>query len=243
MPKLHVSFDDVWRCLHDISTHGYATPFENAFLAELRRLHGKYGASFTLYCFERFTGEPDYDIAHLPARYAADFAACASWLRFGFHGEDDTSNYGAGREGASTGGMPTGDCPEAVAAAYRRVEAAVTRAGGAIDPVVRLGFFGGTAENIRALRQCGVTGLLAADDQRISYHLSPAENERLLREGSITVAGLPIFRSGTRLEKASDVQACLDALKGPVRVIFTHEQHCTPEVWARLETCLAQLCP
>ncbi len=239
--RIHISFDDVWRCLHDISVHPYRTPFENAFLSDLRTLHERYSACFTLYCFNRFTGEPAYDIASLPARYAADLSACGDWLRFGFHGQDDRSNYGSGLNGTSTGGVPTGDCPEAITASYRRFAQAVARAGCAIDPVVRLGFFGGTAENIRALRRCGVTGLLAADDTRVSYHLTDGQNAILLRDGRITVEGLPILRSHTRLERVADAHAFAASLDGPNAVLFTHEQHYDDIVRSRLVVCLERL--
>ena len=48
---MHISFDDVYECLYDITVNEYNSAFENTMLADLKKLHEEYGAVFTLNCF------------------------------------------------------------------------------------------------------------------------------------------------------------------------------------------------
>ncbi len=247
MKLVHVSFDDVWRVWHDLTAQPFSSAFDHPFLADLKAKHERHGAVFTLYCFNRYTPCPAYDLAQLPACYGREIGAASAWLRLGFHGADERANYGTGLDGASTGGTPAGDCPERAAADYAHFVDAVLGACGTaevIDRVVRLGFFGGTAKNVRALMncECGVTGLLAADDGRVSYHLNAGENEILLRQGAYTDgSGLPLIRTQRRLEKVEDGSAYVRELAcapGDALAIFTHEQAYTPAVSRRMDEVL-----
>lgn len=43
---MHISFDDVYECLYDITVNEYNSAFENPMLADLKKLHEEYGAVF-----------------------------------------------------------------------------------------------------------------------------------------------------------------------------------------------------
>ena len=65
---MHISFDDVYECLYDITVNEYNSAFENSMLADLKKLHEEYGAVFTLNCFIKSSKQSNYDIAKL-AKY------------------------------------------------------------------------------------------------------------------------------------------------------------------------------
>lgn len=227
---MHISFDDVYRCLHDISTKEYPSVFRNHFLHDLQCFHDKYGAVFTLNCFNRCG---DYDISNLPDSYREELSSASSWLKFAFHAETDRSNYGDGKLGTCLSGDITGEIPDKITASYVKFTTAVIRAAGAksIDTFVRLGFFSGTKANIRALQQCpyGITGLLSADDARVSYYLTEGENKQLLENGEYydKDGRIKLIRSQWRIESVSNIDAELASLaakNSATLEIFTHEQ-------------------
>ena len=51
-----------------------------------------------------------------------------------------------------------------------------------IDTVTRLGFFTGNETNVSAIKNCdyGITGLLTADDERVSYYFSEDSNSLIM---------------------------------------------------------------
>lgn len=217
---IHISFDDVYECIYDITLKKYSSLFENPFLGELYKLHEQTGAVFTLNCFNTCTKQPDYDIGSMPERYAKEWRENAGWLKLAFHAEDDMANYGDGLSGHSTLGQVMGDCEERAAQSYRKFTKAALRAAGTpeiIDRVTRLGFFAGTEKNILALKQCkyGITGLLCADDTRVSYYLEPGPNKQVWESGQYYDERnrLLFLRSELRLERVEDVSAQLKLLQ------------------------------
>ena len=105
---MHISFDDVYECLYDITVNEYNSAFENTMLADLKKLHEEYGAVFTLNCFIKSSKQSNYDIAKLPSRYKDELSSCADWLRFAFHAQDDNTRYDK-------------DCAEEIATSYLRM--------------------------------------------------------------------------------------------------------------------------
>lgn len=231
---IHISFDDVYECIYDITQNKYSSLFENPFLGELKSFHERTGAVFTLNCFNTCTKQPDYDIRNMPERYAPEWQGNLSWLKLAFHAEDDMANYGDGLNGRSTFGQVMGDCEEKAAESYRKFTEAVLRAAGTpeiIDRVTRLGFFSGTERNVKALKQCeyGIIGLLSADDTRLSYYLETEENRQVWEQGQYYDSRnrLLFLRSELRLEKVQDAGRQLEAMQEipGIRIleIFTHE--------------------
>ena len=215
--------------------------FENEFLAELRKLHEEFGAVFTLNCFNTYTRDGSYDISDLPDRYAAELAANSDWLKFAFHAENDKTQYTE----TDTNGRVNGTADE-IKASYKKFTDAVMKATGnnadSIDTVVRLGFFAGDADRIEALKECeyGITGLLTADDSRVSYYFDEALNSYIIENGDYydTDKDLRLIRTQTRLESVNNTSEALESLGeygGNVIEVFTHESEYTGDVPARLK--------
>jgi len=224
---IHISFDDVYACLKDITDHAdtYDTIFQNAFFAWLRKMHQTYGAVFTLYTFNYDNHAPDYDISNLPDRYALELAANAKWLKFAFHAKDNLKKYDE-------------DDVEGIRADYKKFTAAILKASGGyvkcIDRVNRLGFFAGSKANVEALQACeyGLLGLLTADnsEERISYYFDAGLTRELNLAGEYRDKenGLLFLRSQLRLENVADMEAQFARIQSytepKVIELFTHEQ-------------------
>lgn len=242
---IHISFDDVYNCISDISSHNYSSVFDNSFLGDLKHFHDTYGAVFTLNCFNTCSKQPDYDISNMPDTYMEEFSENSDWLKFSFHSEDENANYGSSEN--TSLGTATGDCEEKIKASYNKFTSAILNATGtanSIDRVARLGFFGGTENNVKALMECeyGITGLLAADDTRISYYLNDTDNNYLLKNYEYYDKNndIKMFKSQVRLENVRDNKineqfSLISSIDSNMIEIFTHEQNYNNSVKARLE--------
>lgn len=215
MPILHFSFDDVAYTLHDLCSSTYDSAFDQPFLHDLRIIHQDTGAVFTLYCFNRCTALPDYDIAHLPDRYREELSAASQWLRFGFHAEDDLARYA--------------ETPDVLTAFLRSHDALMHFAGKqSIDTFLRLGFFSGNQSAVDTLHTAGVRGLYAADDLRLSYALTQTENDQVIHHGVYRdAAGMVYIRTQPRLDThtALEVIAAVESNPAyrPLTEVFLHE--------------------
>ena len=107
-----------------------------------------------------------------------------------------------------------------IKASYKKFTDAVMKATGnnadSIDTVVRLGFFAGDADRIEALKACeyGITGLLTADDSRVSYYFDEALNSYIIENGDYydTDKDLRLIRTQTRLESVNNTSEALESL-------------------------------
>lgn len=218
----HLSFDDVYACLQDITLHAeeYGSVFENPFFAWMKRMHETYGAVFSLYTFNSFSKMPEYHISNVPARYGKELAEQSRWLKFGFHAKDDLKKYDK-------------DEPEAIRADYDTFLSAILPATGnchdVIDRIPRLGFCLGTRENIRAIKEMelGILGLLAADDDRLLYYFGEEETQELIERGDIVLDELLFLRSQVRFEYLDSFENMKETILGykdaKVIEIFSHE--------------------
>ena len=232
--SVHLSVDDVAACLRDLGDGGHATPWTQPTFAYLRDLHVRAGVVVSLY---PFLVDGEWAIEDVPARHRAAFGGAADWLRFGFHGLDADTHYGAG-------GAPESDAREH----YARFVAAVRRFAGAaaIDRLPRVHRFLGRRDAVRAWRDAehGVLGLLTADDDRAEvYHSDAALRARVAAHGSAFDAQerVHLVASLRRLEHADDVPALLEASSDLApRCLFTHEADLAGAVVrARLEAAVA----
>lgn len=239
---MHISFDDVYACLKDITDNGYNSIFENSFFADLKKLHDEYGAVFTLNCFNTYSKDSGYDISNLPERYSAEFKANSDWLKFAFHAENDKTQYTA----SNVSGRVNHNA-EQIKVSYKKFTDAIMKATGnnksSIDTVTRLGFFTGSAECTQAITNCeyGITGLLAADDERVSYYFDNDLNNYIIANNDYydSDRDLRLIRTQTRLESVKDTSAALEKLKsysGNMIEIFTHEQEYKDNVINRLRS-------
>lgn len=73
------------------------------------------------------------------------------------------------------------------------------------------------------LKKRGVTTLLVADDNRISYSLSKVNNDKLITEDVLTYDGMTYIRTDIRVEKDNVVQKLFTHCFDKELVVFAHE--------------------
>lgn len=236
---MHMSFDDTWQCLYDLITNknSYSSIFDNAFLNDLKDVHDATGMVFTLNCFNAYSGQTSYNISDLAelTKFKDEFKDNSSWLRFSFHAQDDTTRYDS-------------DKTSQIVQSYNTFTNAIYKLTGttdSIDTVVRLGFYTGTLNNCLAVRNapCGITGLLAADDNRNDYYFDSATRSYLAARGfdyDLTNR-LKLCKTIKRLESITDISAELANYDGLVGAnknkrleFFSHEYAWTPKIKSML---------
>ena len=174
---LHFSFDDVISVLKALNAETYTSIFEQYMLSDLKELHDEYGCVFTLNCF--CSDSSGFDISQITAKYASEFQQNKDWLRFSFHAEDSSANYG---DSSTYSIEPTVSYGNFVTGIYR-----LTGDYECIDQFARLGFFGGTLNIVKALKAVdhGIIGLYSADDTRSSYYLNTLQNNTVVKKGKL----------------------------------------------------------
>ena len=236
---MHMSFDDTWQCLYDLITNknSYSSIFDNAFLSDLKDVHSETGMVFTLNCFNAYSGQTSYNISDLAelTKFKDEFKDNLSWLRFSFHAQDDKTRYDS-------------DKTSQIVQSYNTFTDAIYQLTGttdSIDTVVRLGFFTGTLNNCLAIRNapCGITGILAADDNRSDYYFDSATRSYLASRGfdyDLTNR-LKLCKTIKRLESITDISAELANYDGLVGAnknkrleFFSHEYAWTPKIKSML---------
>ena len=88
---------------------------------------------------------------------------------------------------------------------------------------IRLHFFHATQEEVDYLYSKGITTLLAADDERISYSLSEQENSELLHEEYFQKNGMTYISTDHRCERDNAILGLIRNARDEEVVIFTHE--------------------
>ena len=236
---MHMSFDDTWQCLYDLITNknSYSSIFDNAFLNDLKDVHDATGMVFTLNCFNAYSGQTSYNISDLAelTKFKDEFRNNLSWLRFSFHAQDDKTRYDS-------------DKTSQIVQSYNTFTNAIYQLTGttdSIDTVVRLGFFTGTLNNCLAIRDahCGITGILAADDNRSDYYFDSETRSYLALHGfdyDLTNR-LKLCKTIKRLESITDISAELANYDGLVGAnknkrleFFSHEYAWTPKIKSML---------
>lgn len=227
----HLSFDDAIGIFEDLTTNRYDSIFENDLLKFCKDMHDEYGAVFSFYVFNKYSG---FSISKCTDRYSKEFSDNSDWLKFGFHSYDgkgygDTSAKTASQEYSGT-----------IAELIR-----ITGSQASIDRIPRLQFFSGNLESVLAMKACeyGITGLLSSDDDRMSYYLDETQNDAL-RASEVYVepsSGLYMFPTDLRLEHIDNIEDALALLNpaggnGKIHylIVFTHEWAFTPEIEAKV---------
>lgn len=168
----HFSIDDVQYFMNDLCSGEYSSIYDHEFFMSLDNLHGLTGCTITLNVFNENL-DIGYDILNLPYTFQYEFQDIKSWLKFGFHGKNASSNY-------NTHSGIIEDYEKFVQGIYR-----LTGDYDCIDRIVRLGWFGGNLENVKAIKELsyGIIGLLTADDNRLSYYLNEEQNNICINKG------------------------------------------------------------
>ena len=168
---LHISLDDVEFCTKNLSTGTLNSLFDEPLIRLLKNLHDNYGCVFSLYVFNLASS----GFLNMPTKYRQEFIDNSNWLKIGFH------IYDGGQIGDMSKTTALSNYNEFVAAAFNLC-------GGinSIDRMPRLNYYSGGLAACQGLRDanCGIVGLLTADDSRTSYYLSP-EQAVYVRENGI----------------------------------------------------------
>ena len=179
---VHISFDDIVRCFEDLATNKdtYNSIFDSEFFGGLKNLHDKYGAKFSLYCYDISSS-----VSTIGNKFADDFNNASDWLKFGFHLYSQGKNlagYNAFLNDIFTLGMTFNS----------------------IDRLPRLDGFGGSVSDILDMRDadCGIIGLLTTDDSRSSYYLNDEQNAYLRTHSKLYdyENGLVMYSTNMRLD-------------------------------------------
>lgn len=218
---VHISFDDVYLTLRDLKDNAeeYQSIFESVFLNDLKELHERYGAKFSLYVYEK---AGDFDIKDMPLKFRKEFKEHASWLKFGFHAVRPEFDQNIKLEDFKTSFMKVYN------AIYHFADTA------SLCHVLRLHYFYGNDSIITFINNWGgVKGLLCADDERDSYNLNKEENEILQRKFYLE-RRIKYFKTDLRYENISWIKKTLEQMcNRDTLVLFTHE-------WAYMPLTLRQ---
>lgn len=203
--NVHLSIDDVGAALYDLIQTNPTALWDNAFFSQLKTLHDNYGVCITCNCFSFMSTLPAYDIANVPNTWADTFAANKNWLKFSFHGKNDTVNY---------------DTDDTLLTDYIYFINAVYNFTGdydCIDTQCRLSMFKGSQEQISECNKItnGITILLTADDSRDSYYFDTEKTSRINNRGKYidNVTNMFFIRSMPRLDNHTidDITPLIDA--------------------------------
>lgn len=82
--KVHVSIDDVYECMKNVTEDSmkYESVFDEPFFLMLKNIHSRTGCKFTLYIYEK---GKQYDISNFPYKFKSELNKQREWLQFGFH--------------------------------------------------------------------------------------------------------------------------------------------------------------
>lgn len=83
---MHISFDDTRDSLGELFSKNHSSIYSVAFFKDLKELHDRFGACFSLYIFSD-------KLENVTARYKTEFQQAKDWLRFNFHTYKD-KKYG-----------------------------------------------------------------------------------------------------------------------------------------------------
>ncbi len=169
--------DDNIRFLRDVtawSKDGHAALFDHPYLAMWKRLHDAYGVKIQLNLFYECE---DFDLSRASARYRPEFEACADWLRLSFHSKKEFPAHPY-----KTSGYKTLFCD------CQAVHREIVRFAGkqSLARTTTVHYAEATGKGVRALRDCGMRGLLGLfgteDAPRTSYDVS-MKDAAMIRQG------------------------------------------------------------
>ncbi len=155
---MHISFDDVEKCLSNLQNKTYSSMWEEPFFAWLKNLHDTTGAKFSLYAYNSaLTSLTKTD-------YADEFYAAKDWLKIGLHAANSSGVYTT-----ATYEQGKNDWNSFVNNVIR-----ITGSYLSVDRMPRLHTFAGSEEALKGMRDAnyGALGFLSADDSRTSYYFT-----------------------------------------------------------------------
>ena len=214
MKSAHISFDDVFGSLRWLKVNHPASLFDMGFWGNLKKLHNKYNAVFSLYTFQSHDG---FDIGMLPNVYKDELRQSTSWLRFGFHAASPKTNALQ---------MNADDFCDSLV----RFNEVMSK----VMPIerlckwIRLHNWCATKEQVDIMKSKGITSLLCRDNAGVSYDLDMKETELLNAQGSLCKNGIKYRRTNIRYDDCPDIEFELNELikEGKEEIVlFGHERH------------------
>jgi hypothetical protein len=197
------------KCCQLIICGGGGSIFTPPFFAELKKLHDKYDAKFTLYCYA-FTGQ--FLISEIPSFFRQEFKTNKDWLKLGFHQKCD---------------MPFLE-EEGYAAGFELVERTVKRLRCGRTNTLRLHSWKANPEQKNFLRNKGVTTLLTEDDDSLPYN----DDDFFISQGIVH------RRTRVRFENLNVINPSTLAIGRKHIVAFTHEW-CFADTAEKIEKALS----
>lgn len=210
---VHLSFDDCYLCLKDLSSDStkYYSVFEQPFFADLKDMHDATGAKFTLYTYEEVN---DFDITQLPDKYVKELNENSDWLKIGYHAKNPTIT------------KDSIAIYQVFTESFSKVDSVLSAkslGGGGKSSTIRLHFFYATQEETEYMRKHGIKKLLSADDDRVSYSLSEKDNKSLMQAETLTKNGMKYVSTDLRIERDNVILGLWKNLNDEELVVFTHE--------------------
>lgn len=213
MKFIHYSIDDVISVFEILTRVHPKSIFDISLFAYLQQLHYRYGFVVSCYCFYR---KGRFTLSDVSRSYIGEFERNSSWLKFGFHGYDGNEDY------------DNQNIKESIRQ-YRNVVFNLREIVGSksLDLFPRIHSFKGSEEFQIYLAHnddFSLKGLLAADDDRISYSLSSEENGRLKDRQLLGKNNLLFIRTTQRFDCLRPYMIKkMFCHSGGVIELFTHE--------------------
>lgn len=210
---VHYSIDDVVGVFEELTKKQPDSIFDLPFFAHLQHLHNKYGLVVSCYCFFR---NGCFSLANCTRYYKTEFERNSSWLRFGFHGYAGCENYET---------LALDEC----ICQYQKVICNLRDIVGekSLDTFPRIHTFRASRDFLHYLADndiLSLKGVLAADDDRISYSLTFSENEELKHQGILIKDNLCFLKTSQRFDGLGlHMQKKLFSHMGGYVILFTHE--------------------
>jgi hypothetical protein len=207
---IHISFDDVQTCFANLNGEVYESVWQEPFFGWLKSLHIAYGARFSLYTYTSV-------LRGVSDKYANEFSAASTWLKFGFHA--DTSGHNLSGISYETGKSYWN---EFVGEVIR-----VTGGTDTLDRLPRLEYFSGSNAGLLGMRDatCGAVGFLSADDSRNSYYFDEQTTEYLYTNDELKdqTNGLLFLSTDVRGDWFADNFSTANAYRKPLKATVYEE--------------------
>lgn len=234
--KIHFSVDDTFGCFKWLNRNSESVNeiFSSNTFCYAKFIYEIFGIGTTFYCMYT-DGMESLDM--IDSKWSEQFQKYSAWMKFGFHGYDDGSNYNM----ASMGRFA--DDYEKVKNALKNI----TGGGKCFADTLRLHCFGGNETIAAYLKKDGINNLLCADDDRGSYGLPKEAEACLKRTGTFldVHTGMRYIATNLRLENINDIENEVQKIQRSFYnnvVIFTHERYLRDiEIRKRLEGLLREI--
>ena len=243
MKNFCFTVDDNIRCLKELTRGNYDSIFEHPYLAVYKRLHKRFALKIQLNLFYE---DAEFDLSEMTDRYANEWKKCSDWLKLSFHSrlENVRPYISSGYDEVYQ------DC--------NNVQREICRFASplSLGKTTTVHYCQATDEGLRALKDCGVMGLLglyiSPEKLMTSYQSTQGELE-LLRKGQtvtsdgISYASIDIVLNSYNKESILEQ---LSSLNGRELIkVMIHEQYFYPDYHAyqldfadKLEATFAYLC-